>query len=29
MRTLRFMCQRCERMTTGSVDPSIKRNRIF
>lgn len=29
MRTLRFMCQWCERMTTGIVDPSIKRNVIF
>jgi transcription elongation factor Elf1 len=29
MRTLRFMCQWCDRMTTGIVDPSIKRNVIF
>jgi hypothetical protein len=29
MRTLRFMCQWCERMTTGIVDPSIRRNVIF
>ncbi len=29
MRTLRFMCQWCERMTTGIVDPSLKRNVIF
>jgi hypothetical protein len=29
MRTLRFMCQWCERMTTGIVDPTIKRNVIF
>ena len=29
MRTLRFVCQWCERMTTGIVDPSIKRNVIF
>jgi transcription elongation factor Elf1 len=29
MRTLRFMCQWCDRMTTGIVDRSIKRNVIF
>lgn len=29
MRALRFMCQWCERMTTGIVDPSLKRHVIF
>jgi hypothetical protein len=29
MRTLRFMCQWCDRMTTGIVDPSIKRSVSF
>lgn len=29
MRVLRFMCQWCGRMTTGIVDPSVKKNVIF
>jgi hypothetical protein len=29
MRALRFMCQWCERMTTGIVDASLKRHVIF
>lgn len=29
MRALRFMCQWCSQMTTGIVDPSLKRNVIF
>jgi hypothetical protein len=29
MRTVRFLCRWCDRMTTGIVDPSIKRNVIF
>jgi hypothetical protein len=29
MRALRFMCQWCGRMTTGIVDPTLKRNVIF
>lgn len=29
MRALRFMCQWCMQMTTGIVDPTLKRNIIF
>jgi hypothetical protein len=29
MRALRFMCQWCDRMTTGIVDPTLKRTVIF
>ena len=29
MRALRFMCQWCGQMTTGIVDPTLKRNIIF
>jgi transcription elongation factor Elf1 len=29
MRALRFMCQWCDQMTTGIVDPSLKNNVIF
>jgi len=29
MRALRFMCQWCGQMTTGIVDPSLRRNIIF
>lgn len=29
LRALRFMCQWCGQMTTGIVDPTIRRNVIF